>query len=80
MERGGVPSNYSAEMWEYLHKTVMKKPWQGSNKRKVDRQIMCHNNVREFLFGVNSNWETKKTRSSRYTNWDEVSLLFDNLA
>lgn len=69
--RGGVAINYSAEMWESLHKTVMKSPWKGSNKRNVDGQIMRHNAQRDMLFGLKTYIE-EETKQSKTTNWDEV--------
>lgn len=43
--RGGVTREYSAEMWENSHKTVMKAPYQKSNKKNVESQIMNHNSL-----------------------------------
>jgi len=42
IRRGGVTSEFSAEMWESLHKTLMKQPYRGSNKKNTDSQIMAH--------------------------------------
>lgn len=38
--RSGVTENYSAEMWEMLHKVVMKKPWLRTNRKNVEDQMM----------------------------------------
>jgi len=40
IRRGGITSEYSAEMWESLHKNLMKRPYRGSNKKNTSDQIL----------------------------------------
>lgn len=42
IRRGGATEEYSADMWENLHKTLMKGPYRGSNYKKVENQLMNH--------------------------------------
>lgn len=42
IKRGGETSEYSADMWENLHKTLMKNPAKGSNFKNVENQLMNH--------------------------------------
>lgn len=43
--RGGATQEYSAEMWENSHKTVMKAPYRKSNKKNIESQIMNHHSM-----------------------------------
>jgi len=40
--RGGITKEYSAELWESLHKNIMKNPYRGSNKKRTEDQILNH--------------------------------------
>jgi len=42
IKRAGNTSEYSADMWESLHKHIMKNPYRGSNKKNVVSQILNH--------------------------------------
>jgi len=42
IRRAGNTSEYSADMWESLHKNLMKNPYRGSNKKNVTSQILNH--------------------------------------
>lgn len=70
--RAGATSNYSAEMWEYLHKEVMKNAWKRSNKRDITKQVMKFN-LRQDLFHVlKLDNPLEDNKKKRRTNWDEV--------
>lgn len=73
--RGGATSNYSAEMWEYLHKDIMKNAYKRTNKRHFTGQIFKHNYKQDMMHGLKFLHMDVTIRRKRHTNWDEVCLL-----
>lgn len=76
IKRGGVTSEYSAEMWENLHKTLMKGPYVGSNHKNVEGQLMKHHEVGWSLTILNNKLQEELEEQPEEKNESQV-LIFD---
>lgn len=76
--RAGVTCNYDAEMWEALHKYVMKKPWQRTNKKNVDGQIMKQANEQDLLASLSFDVE-EFMEQEQQSNIDKADITGMNV-
>lgn len=52
IRRAGETSEYSSDMWESLHKTLMKGPARGSNFKNIEPQLMNHHSESWNLYNL----------------------------
>lgn len=76
IRRSGLPWEYSTNMYEQMHTTLMKAGYRSSNKRQATPQIARHNQrlvalrkMQDTMEGLDNSREKEK-----YTSLDQVSF------
>ena len=76
IRRSGLPWEYSINMYEQMHTTLMKAGYRSSNKRQATPQIARHNQrlvalqkMQDTMEGLDNSREKEK-----YTSLDQVSF------
>ncbi|GJP36441.1 hypothetical protein CLOM_g12495 [Closterium sp. NIES-68] len=70
IKRGGLPEEYSTNMYEHFHKDCVKRPYRASNRREWTESIIKSNQFHQMLSEVESDIKEEREYNSAFYEAD----------